>query len=219
MSLNSFLTPSKDELSQAWNNGFEIPNIPVGDKHIPLTIRLALTCVACDIPASHKVCGFLGHMATLGCNKCYKAFKQVDDGSGSKWTNYGGFHRKQWTMRTNENHRERCDQIIEIFRKHGTQTCLTNAESLNGLRYSVLLDLPYFDPVRYCGVDPMHNLYLGTGKHMLEVWLNLPDKVIKKNLDQIEALVSDYTIPEGIGRLPSKISCHFGRFTADLETG
>ena len=190
VALNSFLAPMKEELLQAWNNGFEIPNIPVGDKQIPLTIRLALTCIACDIPASRKVCGFLGHRANLACNKCYTAFKQVHEGSGSNWTNYDGFDRKQWTMRTNENHRERCDQIIETFRKQGTQTSLADAESLNGLRYSVLLDLPYFDPVRYCVVDPMHNLFLGTGKHMLEVWMKLTDNVIKKNLDHIEVLVS-----------------------------
>ena len=37
-------------------------------------VRCALLCVACDIPASRKVCGFLGHSATLGCSKCMKAF-------------------------------------------------------------------------------------------------------------------------------------------------
>ena len=25
--------------------------------------------------------------------------------------------------------------------------------------------LPYFDPLRFIPIDPMHNLYLGTGKH------------------------------------------------------
>ena len=215
LTLNSYLAPMKEELLQAWSNGFEIPNIPMGDRQISLTIRLALTCIACDIPASRKVCGFLGHRATSGCNKCYTAFAQVHEDNGSIWTNYGGFDRTQWTMRTNDNHRERCDQIIQTFRAHGTKTSLTNAESVNGLRYSVLLDLPYFDPVRYCVVDPMHNLFLGTGKHMMEVWLKLPDNPMRKNLDRIESLVSEFIIPEGIGRLPSKISSHFGGFTAD----
>lgn len=44
-------------------------------------------------------------------------------------------------------------------------------ESKYGLRYSVLLHLPYFDPVRFTVIDPMHNLYLGTGKHAFKVWL------------------------------------------------
>ena len=54
----------KEELLPAWSNGFEIPNIQIGNKLISLTIRLALTCIACDIPASCKVCVFLGHRAT-----------------------------------------------------------------------------------------------------------------------------------------------------------
>lgn len=55
-----------------------------------VTVKLALTCVACDIPASRKVCGFLGHKASLGCNKCYKKFN-VQFG---KPTDYSGFDRE-----------------------------------------------------------------------------------------------------------------------------
>ena len=54
---------------------------------------------------------------------------------------------------------------------------------INGLQYSVLLDLPYLDPVRYCVVGPMHNLFPGTGKHMMEVWLKLPDNVMRKKFN------------------------------------
>ena len=35
-----------------------------------------------------------------------------------------------------------------------------------GCRYSVLVDLPYFDPIRMLLIDPMHNLYMGTAKHI-----------------------------------------------------
>ena len=35
---------------------------------------LALLCIGCDVPASRKLCGFLGHSATMGCNKCKKEF-------------------------------------------------------------------------------------------------------------------------------------------------
>ncbi len=83
LTLISYLAPMKEELIQAWSNDFEIPNIQMGGKEMCLTIRLALTCSACDIPASRKVCGFLGHRATAGCNKCYTAFKQVHEGDGS----------------------------------------------------------------------------------------------------------------------------------------
>ena len=44
-------------------------------------------------------------------------------------------------------------------------TTVKRQQELEGCRYSVLLDLPYFDPVRMTIIDPMHNLYLGTAKH------------------------------------------------------
>lgn len=57
ISLNSYLTPLVEVLKIGWLSGFTIH-----DKHSnPLKARVALSCVACDIPASRKVCGFLSH--------------------------------------------------------------------------------------------------------------------------------------------------------------
>lgn len=53
-------------------------------------VRCALLCVACDLPAGRKLCGFLGHSAKFGCSKCLKVFP------GSAGTmNYSGFDRSQ----------------------------------------------------------------------------------------------------------------------------
>ena len=38
-------------------------------------VRAALSCVACNIPAARKVCGFVGHNARLACSKCLKVFE------------------------------------------------------------------------------------------------------------------------------------------------
>ena len=38
------------------------------------TMRATLACVACDLPASQKVCGFSNCNATFGCSKCMKEF-------------------------------------------------------------------------------------------------------------------------------------------------
>lgn len=218
LTLNSYMAPVIEELHCAWTEGFRIPARQKDGTELTVTIRLALTCIACDIPATRKICGFLGHRATLGCNKCYTAFAHVTDSDGSKWTNWAGFDRTQWVLRTNQEHRERCDEIIRIFNDHCTKSSIQDAETLYGLRYSVLLELPYFDPIRYPIVDPMHNLYLGTGKHMIEVLLKRMDKdsaLDRQKLDKIESLVTQFVVPEGIGRLPSRITCHFGGFTAD----
>lgn len=42
-----------------------------------------------------------------------------------------------------------------------------------GLYYSVLLDLSYFDCIRFTVIDPMHNLFLGTAKSMFKLWMKL----------------------------------------------
>ena len=43
---------------------------------------MALICVGCDIPSSRTLCGFLGHSATAGCNKCRKKFPGGVGGRG-----------------------------------------------------------------------------------------------------------------------------------------
>ena len=51
-------------------------------------VRCALLCCACDLPAGRKVCGFLGHSASLGCSKCLNSFKGTVGNM-----NYSGFDR------------------------------------------------------------------------------------------------------------------------------
>ena len=36
-----------------------------------------------------------------------------------------------------------------------------------GVQYLLLLELPYFDPIRSHVIDPMHNLLLRMAKHMM----------------------------------------------------
>ena len=64
LTINSYLAPLVDDLKHAWSPGISISTRNCSS----ITVRLALTCVACDIPASRKVCGFVGHNARLGCN-------------------------------------------------------------------------------------------------------------------------------------------------------
>lgn len=44
-------------------------------------------------------------------------------------------------------------------------------ESELGCRYSILLELPYFDAPKMLALDPMHNLFLGSAKHMIRIWI------------------------------------------------
>lgn len=150
----------------------------MSQQNIPITVRLALTCVTCDIPASRKVSGFLGHTATLGCNKCLKRFS-VNVGQSS---DFSGYDRENWTLRTGEMHRSSVQEVL----KETTKAGITAAESRLGVRYSILLRLPYFDPVRFTAIDIMHNLFLGSGKNVFNLWIEKCVLTIKESIDEIE---------------------------------
>ena len=134
----------------------------INKQDITVTVRAALLCVACDLPAGRKVCGFLGHNAALGCSRCLKKFPGT---VGSM--NYSGFDRSQWEKRNIIKHRENIKKINSC----NTKTGKASLESEYGCRYSCLINLKYFDPIRMLIIDPMHNLFLGSGKHMIKLWL------------------------------------------------
>ena len=81
-----------------------------------------------------------------------------------------------------------------------------------GVRYSLLLELPYFDPIRFHVIDPMHNLLLGTAKHMMKVWTKL-GILNYQSFTTVEERVRCITTPKDTGRIPLKIS---SRFTGEI---
>ena len=85
------------------------------------------------------------------CTKCLKEFATTSFGDQP---NYSGFEINKWTKRTNSNHRHHAMQ----HQKCVTRSAQTEIEREHGCRYSVLLRLPYFDPVQMCVINPMRNL-------------------------------------------------------------
>ena len=87
-------------------------------------------------------------------------------------------------------------------------------ETSLGCRYSILLRLPYFDATQMLAVDPMHNLFLGTGKHILQFWLQR-EFIPKSKYGQIQAFVDKIVVPSDVGRSHIKL---FLAFPASLQT-
>ena len=83
-----------------------------------------------------------------------------------------------------------------------------------GVRYSELLRLPYFDPVRTTIIDPMHCFYRGVAKCFIK------ERVIEKNilsrstLKLLQTRVNSVCTPSTIGRILHKIESQFGSLTA-----
>ena len=202
--INPYLEPLVHELLQFWSG--EKLQICTSSGVIEEIVKCALLCVSCDLPAGRKACGFLSYTARLGCPQCLKEFPV----SVSDQRNYSGFDRSKWPHRSDDDHRANVKKLSTCRSKAE----LTRAESKFGCRYSSFLDLPYFSPTRFLTIDPMHNLFLGTRKRMLSLWVELK-LLTSTHFDQIQQFVDNMVVPSDIGRIPTKISSGFSGFKAD----
>ena len=66
--MNTYLKPLVKELQDLWK-GVEMCVNDDG-RMLTLAVKGALMCVACDLQAGRKICGFLGTSAALGCSRC-----------------------------------------------------------------------------------------------------------------------------------------------------
>ena len=168
---------------------------------------MALIGVFCDLPASRKVCGFSSFNALHGCNKCLKTFPTNSFGEKP---DYSGYNTSEWAARDLDLHKKLSLEHLNA----STKSRQKSIEKDHDLKYSTLIDLPYFNPIRFTVIDPMHNLFLGTSKHCMEVWTK--NNILKKqDLVIIEERMSHMQAPYSIGRLPLKIGSGFSGFTAD----
>ena len=204
LTANTFLEPLVKELQTLWACKFRFN---VCGSFCKRLIKVGLICVSSDIPATRKIGGFLGHMASQGCSCCKKNFMS---GEG---LDFSGFDRENWKPRNSSEHKRAAKRTLEETSPAAQQRLCSEL----GARYSVLQELEYFDCIRYFVVDPMHNLYLGTAKHMMKnVWLNEKNEFLSdEDFQRIQELVDSMTVPQDIGRIPGKISSSFTGFTAD----
>ena len=177
--------------------------------HLPsatITIRAALLCVSCDSPAIRKVVGFVSHNANKGCFKCTKTFPTSSFGDKP---DYNGFDCENWTPRTQS-------EIYDtaMMHKHAkTAKDRRDIEKLHGVRYSVLLSLPYYNAIRFSMIDPMHNLLLGSAKTFVKFWVQNSSE--PGDLTSIQKKVDSFCTPSGLGRPPCKVENGFANFKAE----
>lgn len=88
-----------------------------------------------------------------GCSKCDKEFKRDENNQ----PNYGGYNTESWTARKGDHHKEKGEEWLNGKNKSERE----KLEFDEGVRYSELFRLPYYDPIRMHVIDPMHNLMLG----------------------------------------------------------
>ena len=150
--------------------------------------------------ATRQLVGFLGHSAKLGCNKCLKEFPTLVVIMITQDIN----------REEKEGHESACLELKDVI----CRTSLDSLESKYGVRNSALTDLPLFEPIRFPIIDTIHNLLLGTSKHVMKVWIK--NKILKpQDLETIEERSKLLSFPYDVGRIPCKIASSFSGFTAD----
>src|SRR6266480_3594473 len=192
--INHYLVPIVDELLEFWN-GFDLP--PSENHSEGKKIHLAVICCANDIPAARKLCGHISALA--GCHRCYKRANIV----GRK-LNYGEFDDmsewfQDWDLKEHHTNAEawwHCKSKDE--RRNHVSTTL--------VRWSEMLRLPYFNPIRHLIVDPMHCLFLGIARWIIKrLWID-GGKITKTDLELMEKRAKEIKLPADMGRIQYKIS-------------
>ncbi|KZV62523.1 hypothetical protein PENSPDRAFT_562307, partial [Peniophora sp. CONT] len=118
-------------------------------------VRAALFLVICDTPAARQVSGFGAPNYRFFCPYCRLRHRQRKN-----------LDAKTWPPRTSEHHRD-CAERWKQARSDNEREKIY-AES--GVRYSALLELPYWDPSRFTVIDIMHLLFEGNLKRYLRIW-------------------------------------------------
>ena len=158
--MNFYLRPLVKELKKLYVG---VP-LEEGDDTGP-KFRAALLIVACDMPAARKVSGFVGLRGFRGCYKCDHHFETLP-----------GTTARNWAFFDVERHvHSEADSMTAARRWMRATTAgeRTTVEQETGCLWTELCHLQYFSRVRCTVVDPMHNLFLGTAKRMVELWQRL----------------------------------------------
>ncbi|OBZ81209.1 hypothetical protein A0J61_10742, partial [Choanephora cucurbitarum] len=160
--MNRYLRPLVKELLVLMN-GVDTPT----RKHGVKVVKGALSLYRMDLPAQRKVAGFTSYNFINACHKCKKQFDSII--AGDKTRDFTDFNTDNWVKRSRVEHRQYAAEWLNTK----TDSERNQKDRENGTRWSVLLDLPYFDPIRHVGVDTMHNLLLGITKKMALIWIGV----------------------------------------------
>jgi hypothetical protein len=146
--LNPFLSPLVDILDECYHRGTwysRTVQYPEGRRS-----REAVVPLVADLPGSRKVSGCAGHSATRFCSLCHLKKQDINNTEFSTWRHVTYLEHleaaKAWRDAPSKSKRK------QLYKK-------------NGVRWSELLRLSYWDPTRYIIIDGMHNLFLGLVRH------------------------------------------------------
>lgn len=153
--LNHFLQPLVASLDVLWTTGIwysQTSCYPTGR-----LVRAALGPVICDLQGSRPVSGFTAFNAMMFCSRCMIHLHQLAH----------LLTLRALPLRDPSTHRSMSYSLTQ----EPSATRRDKLEKENGVRWSILLQLEYWDPVRCTVIDIMHNGFLGNFEtHIRDVW-------------------------------------------------
>lgn len=141
---NWILRPIVTQLQTLWN-----PGLLLSRTHLykgGRLIRAALLPFIADIPAIRRSLGFPSANATILCSICLITKSEINNLDPTNWPRRTCAQHKKWAWKSRD--ASTAAERASIFETHG-------------VRYSVLVELEYWDIVEFHVVDSMHNLLLG----------------------------------------------------------
>ena len=148
--------------------------------------------------------------------KCHRCPKRSRYSEKFKKTHYGGMYDyEQWITESADPQKHR--QYAQEWLKCDTRGTREAYFKINGVRWSELLRLPYMDPIRFAVVDPMHCLFLGIAKWIIQSIFIKENKLNSEQLRAAQRRMDNVQLPSDIGRIPPKIAIGegFSKLTAD----
>ena len=152
--INHLLEPLVEELLDLWTPGVWLNRTPQWE--YGRIIRGALVPLVCDLKAARQVMGHGSHSAKKFCSICQLPRDEIDVTDMNKLVAISSVEYRRravkWKNATSQSQRDK------FFKKYG-------------VRWSVLLRLPYWDPPRFTIVDTMHTVLLGhLHRHCSVLW-------------------------------------------------
>ncbi|KAJ3978416.1 hypothetical protein F5890DRAFT_1422629 [Lentinula detonsa] len=119
------------------------------------TVFAVLIPVVCDTEAAIMIAGFAAHNHTYFCRRCLLPINDIHN-----------LNPESWGMRDSIKHRE-----LAFESKDASPARRDAIYKAHGVRWTELLELPYWDPILFTVIDDMHLGYLGLFEtHLRKIW-------------------------------------------------
>lgn len=166
--LNHYIDPIVTVMLEAWQNGIHLSRTALREK-LGRLVRCAIALVVCDLPAARKTSQLLASTSKIFCSVC-DCWDVRDNETGDivkDWHKLRGrYDYHQWNTRDVNAMRSAAESWRDAD-SVSTQKAIVAAQ---GVRWSPLWRLPYWNPCRQLVVDSMHCLLEGLVKfHCLQV--------------------------------------------------